>query len=431
MHRLRLLLGINVFWLALSMLGDGLNTLFLPVLLLGAVAKDIQATVLGALTLAGVLLGMLVQPVAGGVSDRQQRRWGRLPLMAAGSIGVLLGLVLLGSSQTLVVVFCAYTITQVAAAVAQAAQQGWLPDLVPPNLRGTASGIKGLMDLGGALLAFALLGTLLGERQTGRALLVMGSTLLVAFVLAAVLVREHPRQSQIETSRSAVTHGRLLTSFQIDLRRHRQFAWLIAARFLFLLSTYGVGRFLLFFVADRFNLDAAQAAKQTGGLLAALTLITALAAPVSGWAADRLGRMPLLLLGAGLSAAGTLLLVFANSVAAILLFGGLMALGSAAFSSANWALSADLAPPAEAARFMGLANFGTAGAVAAVGLFGPLVDGLNRATPGTGYSALFVTAAVLAALSGLAATRCGQAVPSARPSLPLELLCEPVQPPQA
>jgi glucose/arabinose dehydrogenase len=49
------------------------------------------------------------------------------------------------------------------------------------------------------------------------------------------------------------------------------------------------------------------------------------------------------------------------------MFGGLMALGSAAFAGANWALTADLTPPAEAARFLG-----------------PLVDWGNGRTPGTG-----------------------------------------------
>jgi hypothetical protein len=44
-------------------------------------------------------------------------------------------------------------LVQVAASVAQAAQQGFIPDVVPPERRGTASGLKGFMDVGGALLA--------------------------------------------------------------------------------------------------------------------------------------------------------------------------------------------------------------------------------------------------------------------------------------
>lgn len=84
-----------------------------------------------------------------------------------------------------------------------------------------------------------------------------------------------------------------------------------------------------------------------------------------------------MLAGALLNALGTLLLLAAPGPRELLLFGSLMALGSAAFTGANWALTADLAPPAEAARFMGLANIGTAGAAAAAGLLGPLVDAAN------------------------------------------------------
>ena len=54
---------------------------------------------------------------------------------------------------------------------------------------------------------------------------------------------------------------------------------------------------------------------------------------------------------------------------------------------------ADLAPPAEAGRFYGLANNGTAGAAAAAGLLGPVVDQGNGVAPGLGYTALFVAAA--------------------------------------
>jgi MFS family permease len=432
MHRLRLLLGVNIFWLALSMLGEGLNTLLLPSLLLGAVDKGMQATVLGTLTFAGVLVGMLIQPVAGLASDRQRARLGRRPLLALGTAGMLLGLALLGSSRALLIVFFAYALTQIAAALAQAAQQGWLPDLVPPALRGTASGVKGLMDLGGALLAFTLLSTLLGQGQVIRALWVIGGVIVLALAVAWGLVQERTMKDSAETVPSAsAPRVQLREAFQFDLRRHREFAWLIAARFLFLLGTYAVGRFFLFFIADRLSLDAAQAAEQAGGLLAVLTLITALSAPLGGWAADRWGRIPLMLAGAGLSAIGTLLLAFADGVATILIFGGLMALGSAAFSSANWAHSADLAPPAEAGRFLGLANFGTAGAVATAGLFGPLVDSFNNATPGRGFAALFVVAAALAVLSGLAAQLSRGQAPGAQRSLPLESLREPAHLPEA
>jgi MFS family permease len=187
----------------------------------------------------------------------------------------------------------------------------------------------------------------------------------------------------------------------------------VAARFLFLLGTYAVGRFLLYFVADRLRLDPESAAETAGGLLAGLALLTALGGLAAGWAADRFGRMPLMLLGVLLSTAGILLLALASSAALIFVFGSLMALGSAAFASANWALTADVTPEGEGARFFGLANIGTAGAAAAAGLLGPVVDWGNASSPETGYTALFMVAGLACAASALALR--GIAMPRALP----------------
>jgi MFS family permease len=241
------------------------------------------------------------------------------------------------------------------------------------------------MDLGGALLGFALLGQFLSEGRTDLALLAIAGMTVITFIVTVVLVRE-PKHVSPTTSPNRVT---IADAFRLNLNQHRAFASVVLSRFLFLLGTYMVGRFLLFFVADRLHLDPMSAAEQTGSLLFSLTLLTALGALAAGWAADRFGRIPLMLLGAALSAVGVLLIIVAENQTQILLFGGLMSLGSAAFAGANWALTADLVPASESARFMALANFGTAGAAAAAGLLGPIVDWANGLQPGTGYSVLF------------------------------------------
>jgi MFS family permease len=394
--RLRLLVGINIFWLALSALSDGLNTLILPARLL-QMRGETTATTLGLLTFAGLLLAMLVQPLAGQLSDRLRPRWGRRGLLAAGAALAMLGLVLLAGSETVLLVLASYLLVQGAASVAQAAQQGFIPDLVAPEKRGAASGMKIFMDLSGALVGFAVLGELLRSGEIGPALLALLAITLAALLLTLLLVREPVQEAR---PGGRVT---LRGAFQLDWRRHRAFAWLVGARFLFLLGTYAVGRFLLLFIADRLGLDAGSAAAEAGQVLAVLTLVAVVPALPAGWAADRLGRIPLMAAGSLLSAAGALLLMWARDAGQIMLFGSLMGLGSAAFAGANWALTADLAPPEEAGRFFALANIGTGGATAAAGLFGPLVDWGNRAEAGMGYTLLFVaaTAAFLASLAAL------------------------------
>lgn len=397
MGRVRTMIGISVFWLALSMLFDGLNTLMLPQRLVGFTDSSSRATTLGLLTFGGLLLSMLIQPVAGLISDRGRPRWGRRGMIAFGVMLILLSLAFFGSATGLVTVFLSYVCLQAAASMAQAAQQGFIPDLIPANRRGMAAGWKGFMDLGGALLAFIVLGQLLETGKIAWALLVTGMVVIITFALTVVLVDE-----PAPATYTALQRITLIESFRIDVHRHRIFVWLVASRFLFLLGTYTVGRFLLYFVADRLHLDPSNATAEAGTLLAGLTLLTLIAGPPAGWAADRFGRLPAMLAGALLSGTGVLLLTVASSAFQIFLFGSLMALGSAAFAVANWAFTADVAPADEAARFLGLANIGTAGAAAAAGLFGPLVDWGNSLAPGTGYIGLFIAAGLAFIASALA-----------------------------
>ena len=407
--RTQLLLGISVFWLALSMLFDGLNTLVLPnrLLVLAGDRGDVmgEATVLGLLTFVGLLAGMTVQPVAGIWSDRMRPRWGRRGALGLGLLLTLAALAVFGTAPGLAGLALGYLLVQVAASMAQAAQQGFIPDLIPTERRGAAAGLKGFMDVGGAMLGFMLLGALLGEGKAGPALLMIATVLIALYVLTVVLVREPVVAHAVPSCTS------LRDAFRLDLAQptNARFARLVLARFLFLLATYAVGRFFLYFVADRLGLNPANAADEAGSLLAGLALVTVLAAPPAGWAADRWGRGTVMAAGAVLSMVGVLLLIPAGSAATILLGGGVMALGTAAFASANWASTADVAPAAEAARYFGLANFGTAGAAAAAGLFGPVVDWANRHWPGGGYNVLFVVAALLfvASVSPLVPTRTG------------------------
>ena len=394
----RLLVGISVFWLALSVLFDGINTLVLPLQLGVFASYSNQATLLGLLTFVGLLAGALVQPVAGTLSDRLQPILGRKGFIGIGLLLSLVSLFLFAISKSLAGIMLGYLAIQISASIAQAGQQGLLPDQISEKRRGLASGMKGFMDLTGAMLGFVILGQLLGSAGVPAAVGVIGALLVITYLLAVWLTPEDkpdPRAS-VKTNTPPLTK-----IFRLDLREQAPFVRLILARFLFLLGIYATGRFLLFFVADRLGLSEDQAAERAGSLLAGLALITVLASPLTGWLADRIGRVPLMVAGALFSAVSALMLVWANSASQILLFGGLMSLGSAAFAGGSWALLADLVPKQESARYFGLANFSTAGAAAAAGLFGPIIDWAERLSPGRGFSVLFILASAAFLASAL------------------------------
>src|SRR5688572_8863415 len=228
MGQARLLVGVNVFWLALSLLVEGLNTLVLPYRLLALVGEAHQATVLGLITFVGLAAAAAVQPIVGIMSDRSRARWGRRGAIGVGVLLALPSLALFGLAGGVIAALLGYLLIQIAASVAQTGQQALLPDLISTNRRGIAAGVKGFMDVVGATLGFVILGQLLGGGGTAPALLVIGAALVLLFLLTVQLTRE-PVQPAAFAGRVSIADA-----FRFDIRRHRAFASLIASRFLFL-----------------------------------------------------------------------------------------------------------------------------------------------------------------------------------------------------
>lgn len=139
------------------------------------------------MTFVGLAVGMVVQPIAGAWSDRLRPGHGRRGPLGVGVLLVLLALTVFGSASSLPVVLIGYLLVQAAASVAQAAQQGFIPDLVASERRGTAAGLKLLMDVGGALLSFILVGHLLAGRGMELSLVAMAAVVIVAYLLTVVL----------------------------------------------------------------------------------------------------------------------------------------------------------------------------------------------------------------------------------------------------
>lgn len=366
---LRAALGVSVGWLAISMVADAVPALLLPHQLLAGGTGD--ATSLGLITLVAIGFAALLQPGAGALSDRV----GRLPVLAAGTAIAVAGLALLvlptGAVPGTVVALAGVS-------VAQAGQQALLPDRIGAEWRGRAGGLKSAFDVAGAFGGFLVLATLLAAGLATAGAAALAAALVAGAVLTAVVLGPvPPRAGRLDRSREVIDRAALTR--------------LVAARFLFLLGIFAVGRFLLLFIADRFDLGADAAGGQAGTVLALLALATVAASLPSGWLADRIGRRPVMVAGAAIGATGIWLLPGAGSLESLAALGLLMAVGSAAFGSASWAMLADLSPSARAGRLMGIANLGTAGAAAAAGLFGLVVDGLG-----------FGTAFALAAGSSLA-----------------------------
>ena len=360
------------------MLSDGVPALLLPHQLLAAGRTD--ATGLGMTTLLAIGLAALVQPFAGAWSDRV----GRFRVMAAGALAALTGLAMLVSPAT---AFAGTVVALCGVSIAQAGYQALLPDRIGADWSGRGGGLKSAFDVAGAFLGFMLLAGLLGAGRVDAAVAAVAVILVGGLAVSRALLASLPIRGATRP---------MGNPYRLDIREHRPLIRLILARFLFLLGIYVVGRFLLLFTAERLDLGANAAGEQAGAALAILALVTVLASLPSGWLADRLGKRPLMLAGGLLAATGMALLPASTSIEAILAMGGLMALGSAAFGSASWAMLAEVTATPDAGRLLGIAHLGTAGAAATAGAFGLVIDA-------AGYGPAFGLAAACSLAGGLLA----------------------------
>ncbi len=124
---------------------------------------------------------------------------------------------------------------------------------------------------------------------------------------------------------------------------------------------------------------------------------------LAGYMCDRFSTRPVHFAAAVSVVAGSLMMVTAHRVDMVLISGAIIGIGIGLFLTANWTLANELAPHEEAGKFLGLTNLATAGAGALSRLFGPVIDNLNLAHPGSyqGYAVLFMSSAVFAVLGYL------------------------------
>jgi MFS family permease len=391
------LLVLNAYWVGLSFMWNALHPIILPAVLLNYIPAAKKNTYLGLLTFVGLILAMAIQPLFGALSDGWKSRFGRRrPLIALGTLVDFVFLSVLAWGGGLTWLFIGYIGLQLSSNVAHGPLQGLLPDRVPQTQLGVASSLKTFMDMLSLIIASLLAGRMLDSvsRDPTAIMLVVIGLLAVSAAITIFGVREEP----------ALTHERtdwksLLNQFRINFKQNTSYWWLIAERALFLLGIYGVQAFAQYYLQDVIRVP--DPPKQTGDLLAALTVALIVLVLIGGWLTDKYGAKRVLYFATFIAAGGIFLMMFATDMRSLTIFGAILGAGIGLFLTSNWALANALAPEAEAGKYLGLTNLATAGSGALARLEGPALDWLNAAYPGAwiGYRGLFIFGAFCILLS--------------------------------
>ncbi len=376
---------------------NALHPIILPAILLNLVPNARKNTYLGLLTFAGLAIAMVIQPISGALSDGWGSRFGRRrPLMVIGTLFDLIFLLILAWGGGFTWLIIGYIGLQFSSNIAHGPLQGLLPDRVPRKQLGVASSLKTFMDMFSLVIASLLAGRLLDPQTrnpTAIMLVVIGLLVLSASV-TIFFISEEPTQNNAPQN-----WGSLRDQFRLDFRQNSDYWWLIAERALFLLGIYGVQAFAQYYLQD--VLRVPDPPKQTGDLLASITLGLILLVLVGGWLTDRFGAKIILYIASLTTALGMILMLLATDVRGLTIFGSMVGAGIGLFLTSNWALANRLAPSEEAGKFLGLTNLATAGAGALARLEGPILDYLNAIWPTAwvGYKGLFIFGAASMLLS--------------------------------
>ncbi|PWB49526.1 MAG: hypothetical protein C3F13_19190 [Anaerolineales bacterium] len=345
---------INLFWFGMNVRNTAVGSFFMPYLVALYAPPDWKNSALSAMSTAGLVIAMIVQPLAGLFSDRSTSRFGRRrPYIMIGTLLDLVFLVAIGLSWNYWSLLVAILLIQFSANISHGPLQGLIPDLVPEDQRGRASAIKALFELVPIALVGITIAKLVSVGELGWAIAVTGAFLLLAAVVTMVTVKEEPLKEKSGDSFwppmmrvflmllgilaglcigllggaliggilglvtwllankqtglivAVAVGGTLAMAMAVvigvwagsttaigkeEARQHASFIWWIVNRLFFLAAITSLQRFAQYFFMYTFKIDVGTAAGLFGKLITVVGIGTLAAAFIGGWLADRFSK---------------------------------------------------------------------------------------------------------------------------------------------
>jgi MFS family permease len=347
------LLQISIFWFSLNAIWGGFEIFQQKraMQLLGGEAP----LGLGLMEVLAMPIAVLTMPVAGSMSDYVESRWGRRkPFVLFGALTAGAALVGLGLAPSFAIVVVFFVLLQLTANIARGPFAGLVPDVVPEEQVGLASGLMGLMIqlglIGGTLLLWT--GYLLDE-DFGTPMVVLGlivaATGVGTFLWAPKGPRPKPREGRSWTTIALETFG-------TDILRERSYVFLLGSRFFILMAGGFFMNLNILYIQTTFGITGDVQARWILVALAVFMVTSVIGTIPGAKLSDRIGRKPVIYGSTASGAAGMGIIGLAPSMEVAVVGMSLVGLGFGAFLAVDWALMTDIIPKASAGRYMGISN---------------------------------------------------------------------------
>jgi Na+/melibiose symporter-like transporter len=388
---------VSCFWFAFSVQWGAMLAIVLPSQIAVVVGEHRKELFNGIIPPLGAVFALVLSPVVGALSDRSSSRFGkRRPYMLVGTlinVAFMLWLARFGAGDSAWFYLLAYLGVQFGSNWAAGPYAGLIPDVVPREQRGAASGWMALMSSLGTLVGALAAGQLVrGGDYVAIDLLIVGA-LVVMLAVTLVGVREQPGPPPAEPFRL----GAFLRSFILSPTRYRDFYWVLITRALVTMGIYSVFTFFQYFMKDVIRVpDPERQASYLIGIIIAGGIVTSL---IAGRLSDRFGRKPLVYVSGGMMAFAAIVFIavaFFPSIQFMFAVGALFGLGYGAYQAVDWALAIDVLPAGDsAAKDMGIWHV----AIVLPQVLAPALTGLTLTTFKSvslllGYNVVFVLTAL-------------------------------------